>query len=336
MKEIRITRDFLKKPFSSVIILLCIVVLIQAVAWSIAYNTQIKIVSDKGGWIQYIGVIVRGLFMPELFTLFITITLINLFHNFRRLYVVENTWRAISRYESKFLPVLAVAFLVFNPITQTVRYLLDSFPTYSWSDYWQNYILHTYTWSVYFKYLFPVILIGYITLNISLLRDYLQQRREAQEAAEAEAAEASQKALALSVTFSPKPITSSLYLTHLKGKNSLGELDFPVNDVYFFTIEDRFYYAELTKGRYMVPKTLNELETELDPAQFFRIKRDYIVNRQAVLNYAYWENGKYIVRLNTPERHNIIVPRARMHEFREWLQDNQRPYADSDSLMMNG
>lgn len=65
---------------------------------------------------------------------------------------------------------------------------------------------------------------------------------------------------------------------------------------------------------------MNDLEAELDPTQFFRIKRDYIVNRQAVLNYAYWENGKYIVRLNTSDQYNIVVPRARMHEFREWLQ----------------
>ena len=92
--------------------------------------------------------------------------------------------------------------------------------------------------------------------------------------------------------------------------------------------------AELAKGRYLIGKTLNELENELDQTQFFRIKRDYIVNRQAILNYAYWENGKYIVRLNTPEGHDIIVPRARMHECREWLQNDQRPYANNDSFLL--
>ena len=320
MKEIRVTRNFLENPFSSVIILLSIVVLIEAVSWSIGYNLKVRIVTDQGGPFQYISLLVRSLFIPELFTLFIIVTLINRFHRFRRIRTVENTWHSIGRYELRFLPVLAVSFLLFNPVTQTVRYLLENFPTYSLSHYWRIYILHTFTWSVYFKYLFPVILIGYIALNISLLKDYLQQRREAQELAESEASRASQEALALYATFTPKPTIPSSYLSYLKGKNTLGELDFPVNDVYYFTIEDRFYYAELTKGRYLVGKTLNELETELDPTQFFRIKRDYIVNRQAVLNYAYWENGKYIVRLNTPDQYNIVVPRARMHEFREWLQ----------------
>ena len=83
----------------------------------------------------------------------------------------------------------------------------------------------------------------------------------------------------------------------------------------------------------MVSKTLNELETELDPTQFFRIKRDYIVNRQAVLHYSYWENGKYIVSLNTPDQHEIIVPRVRMHEFREWLQGRDASKTEPANLV---
>ena len=189
MKEIRITRGFLKNPFNSVLILLSVVVLIEAVSWSIGYNLKLEIVNNTGGALQYIGLLIRSLFIPELVTLFSTITLLNRFHDFRRLYSVENTWPSISRYELQFLPVLLVAFLVFNPITQTARFLLENFPIYSWSDYWQKYILHTFTWFVYFKYLFPVILIGYIALNISLLKDYLQQRREAQELVETEAAQ---------------------------------------------------------------------------------------------------------------------------------------------------
>ncbi|UFH56229.1 LytTR family DNA-binding domain-containing protein [Spirosoma sp. KNUC1025] len=197
---------------------------------------------------------------------------------------------------------------------------MEQFPAYTFAVYWKYYLSGTFSKAMYFRYLMPVFILGYLIINISLVSDYLRQRQEAQDIAEAEAAQTMQKALALSATFTPKPTTPSPYLGYLKGKNASGELDFPVNDVYYFTIEDRFYYAESIKGRHLVSKTLNELETELDPTQFFRIKRDYIVNRQAVLNYAYWENGKYIVRLNTPDQYNIVVPRARMHEFREWLQ----------------
>lgn len=320
MREIRLNRNFLRKPINSVLILLGIYLLLEAVAWTIGFQTKLTHMNRHGGMLSYIAFVFRTMLVPELCTVFVVILVINRWHLWLNLTVVRNDLRAIGRYEASFLPALAFAFWLFDPITQTVRFILEQFPTYSLSVYQREYILATYTWNMYFVYLLPVLLLGYITLNISLLADYLHQRREAQEIAEAEAAKASQQALALYATFTPKPPASSTYLSYLKGKSTLGELDFPISDVYYFTVEDRFYYAESLKGRYLVSKTLNDLDTELDPAQFFRIKRDYIVNRQAVLNYAYWENGKYIVRLNTPDQHNIIVPRVRMHEFKEWLQ----------------
>ena len=321
MKELRITRNFLKNPINSVLILLSIVLLIEALSWSIGYNIKVDKMHNAGGFLQYVFTLVRAFVIPEFFTLFITIYIINRFHDWFHISTVKNSWRAVGRYELHFLPVLMSVFWVFDLITQTVRYLLTDFSSYSLHEYWQEYIVDTYTFSTYFKYLFPVIFIGYLAINLSLLKDYLKQRREAQEQAEAEAVESAKKAEELSAALTaPRLASSSSCLSFLKGRDAVGELDFPIGDVYYFTIEDRFYYAELAKGRYAVPKTLNELEAELDPTQFFRIKRDYIVNRQAVQNYAYWENGKYTVRLNTPVPYDIIVPRARMQEFREWLQ----------------
>ena len=297
-----------------------LVLLIEALSWSIGYKIKVDKMYKAGGFLQYLLILVRSLIVPEFFTLFITIYLVDRFHDWFRIDTVENSWRSIGRYELHFFPVLMGVFWIFNFFTQSVRYLLTRFSTYSLNDYWQDYIIGTFNFPTYFKYLFPIIFIGYLAINISLLKDYLKQRREAQELAEAEAVESAKKAMELSAALAPRLTATSSYLGHLKGKDAVGELDFPVSDIYYFTIEDRFYYAELAKGRYAVTKTLNELEKELDPTQFFRIKRDYIVNRQAVLNYAYWENGKYIVRLNTPVPYDIIVPRARMQEFREWLQ----------------
>lgn len=324
MKEIRLIRRFLSNPVNSVFILLGILLLMESLSWSVAYSVKLDHVEKAGGFLPYAGSKFFMMFLPELITLVFIVVILNRFHIWLKIHTVRNDWVAVVQYELKFLLPLALSFWFFNPFTQSVRFLVEAFPQYSLQNYWNEYIIGTYTWSVYFKYLFPVILMGYIALNISLLSDFLKQRREAQEAAEAEATRAAQETLALSATFISKPVTSSPYLAHLKGKNPFGELDFPTGDVYFFTIEDRSYYAELAKGRYAVVKTLNELEAELDPGQFFRVKRDYIVNRHAVLNYAYWENGKYIVRLNTPDRHEIVVPRARMQIFREWLQENQQ------------
>ncbi|WP_240543575.1 LytTR family DNA-binding domain-containing protein [Spirosoma foliorum] len=261
--------------------------------------------------------VIQTMVLPEICTVFVITYLIFQAHKWFKLNTIANKWSAIVRYELYFLPIIMLSFLFFNPITQTVRYFLENGPDYSWKDYWDGYIIYTYSWKIYFQYLTPILLIGYISINLSLLKDHLKQRQEYHELIEAEL---EKKAIALSTTSSPKSKTSSPYLTYLKGRNTTGELDFPINDVYYFTIEDRFYYAELAKGRYLISKTLNELEAELNPAHFLRIKRDYIVNRQAIESYTHWENGKYSIRLNTPKPHTIVIPRTRMQELREWLQ----------------
>ncbi|GAB3962633.1 hypothetical protein GCM10028805_64150 [Spirosoma harenae] len=306
---------------NSIFILLGTYALIEGASWAVGSGTKLHRVEEVGGPIKYIGSVLGTILLPELVTLSIVIFLLYKTHTWLKLEAIENNWRAIRHYELRFLPILAFSFFLFNPITQTVRFLFEGYPNYVLKDYWEGYILKTFSLRIYAVYLFAVLLIGYIALNISLLKDYLKQRKEAQEKAEAKATEAEQKYLALSETFSPKPtVSTSTYLSYLKGKSDLGELDFPVNEAYYFTVEDRSYFAETIKERYMVNKTINELEAELDPTQFFRIKRDYIVNRQAVLHYSYWENGKYIVTLNNPTRYEIVVPRVRMQEFREWLQ----------------
>lgn len=336
MKAIYLTRTYLKKPLHSIGILLCVTLIMESLAWTVAYQLKLEVLVRNGGLWNYISLILRGFILPELCTAVILTALLNQQHIYFKVNSVGLTLRDIGRYELAFLPVILVSFFVFNPATQTIRFLLSLPPHYTFYTYWNSYILGTFTVSFYFRYLIAVIIIGYTLINISLVSDYIKQRREAQAEIENQAVmaiQAAQAAMASQTT--PVSSPNPAYLSHLKGKNAHGELDFPVEEVYFFTIEDRYYYAQLAKGQYLVGKTLNELETDLDPTLFFRIKRDYIVNRQAILNYAYWENGKYIVRLNTPDRHEIVVPRARMQEFREWLQANQRPYADtSDSFVL--
>lgn len=322
MKEIRLTRSFLRNPLSSVIILLSIVLLVEALSWSIGFRIKAVKMEQAGGLTNYVGLLMFVFVLPELCTASIILLLLNRFHKLAKIERVSNTLRGIATYELSCLPVLLMSFIFFNPFTQTIRFLTEQFPVYTFNDYWTKYIVSTYTWSTYFTYLFPVLLIGYLAINVSLIIDASKQRRLTYEANQAQITEAEQKIAALSATFVPKPVpvTPTPYLTYLKGKDATGEVSVPVNDAYYYTVEDRIYYAELVKGRFQINKTINELDKELDPGVFFRIKRDYIINRQAVQSFSYWENGKYIVRLNTPDGYEIVVPRNRMNEFKEWLQ----------------
>ncbi|GAA4458643.1 hypothetical protein GCM10023189_31220 [Nibrella saemangeumensis] len=324
MKEVQLNRLYLRNPFNSITILLIVALLFEGLTWAVAYRSKLVQVEELGGGLTYASLLLRGLFLPEVCTLYILIKLINTYHTTFRIHSLPLSWPAIMRYQLRLLPVLLLAFFVFNPFTQTIRFITESYPFYTLDRYLEKYLLGTFNVRVYVLYLTPVLLIGYLAVNGSLLYDYFNQRPSYPEpdVARPESGEliATSGGLPSSET-TPAPE----YLDVVKSRNGQGEMIFPVEECLYFTIEDRNYYVQHPKGKYMMSKTLNELEAELDPTKFFRVNRGLILNRRVVQSYAHWEKGKYIVRLNSPFDGEIILPRARLQEFREWLGGKYQP-----------
>lgn len=67
------------------------------------------------------------------------------------------------------------------------------------------------------------------------------------------------------------------------------------------------------------PQTLDELADCLNPADFFRINRQYLVSRCAVRDIDLWFNGRLSVNLNVPVPEKIVVSKARVAEFKDWF-----------------
>lgn len=94
-----------------------------------------------------------------------------------------------------------------------------------------------------------------------------------------------------------------------------------IEDVaYFYTSEERVTLTTLTGESYQVDKTLEALSQQLSPTQFFRANRQFIVARAAVRDIAVWFGSRLALNLvvETPER--IIISKARVPEFKQWLQ----------------
>lgn len=77
----------------------------------------------------------------------------------------------------------------------------------------------------------------------------------------------------------------------------------------------RIYFAE---NRPLIPRTLQSLETRLDPQHFIRVSRQHIINLRFVRKVEPWFDGGLLLRLgeNDPE---VKVARRRAHELRERL-----------------
>ncbi|MDR2473387.1 MAG: LytTR family DNA-binding domain-containing protein [Tannerella sp.] len=70
---------------------------------------------------------------------------------------------------------------------------------------------------------------------------------------------------------------------------------------------------------YFIDSTLDEWMLQLDPSQFYRANRQYIISRQAIKDISIWFGGKLSVNLcvSTPEK--VIVSKARVGHFKNWM-----------------
>jgi len=169
-----IFRDIRILFVNGVIVLLIFLVLVEAVTWGVASEAKWNFVKDSGGVLPYLGLLVRNTILPELVTIFVLALLINRIHRWVDPTFDSLTWKSLLLYQLSFLPALLTAFLIFIPFTQSIRYLLVEFPIYSFNSYWHKYIIDSYSLALYFKYLLPVMLIGYSALNISLMNRTLR------------------------------------------------------------------------------------------------------------------------------------------------------------------
>jgi len=72
---------------------------------------------------------------------------------------------------------------------------------------------------------------------------------------------------------------------------------------------------------YYLTQTLDDLMAQLDPKEFFRANRQFVISRNAVKDVSVWFGNKLAINLimETPEK--IIVSKARVAEFKHWFSN---------------
>lgn len=94
-----------------------------------------------------------------------------------------------------------------------------------------------------------------------------------------------------------------------------------IDDVaFFYTSAEKVTVTTLAGDSYPVDKTLEVLGQQLPADRFFRANRQFIISRKAVKDIAVWFGSRLALNLSvdTPER--IIISKARVPEFKLWLQ----------------
>jgi len=92
-----------------------------------------------------------------------------------------------------------------------------------------------------------------------------------------------------------------------------------VKQIQYFQAENRQIFVCTIGGKkYEIRNRLNELEETLDPADFFRCHRNFIVNVNQIGQLASWFNRGYLLIMN-PSRDEIPVGRVYAAKLKNYL-----------------
>ncbi|GAB4016411.1 LytR/AlgR family response regulator transcription factor [Spirosoma koreense] len=103
----------------------------------------------------------------------------------------------------------------------------------------------------------------------------------------------------------------------------------PVNvaDVAYFSIEGGVVSATLTdrltdrKISYPLEQKLEDLESQLDPHQFFRANRQFIVSRRGVQEAEFYFNGRLQLKLQPAPGQPVLISKERVTVFKKWMEE---------------
>jgi two-component system LytT family response regulator len=113
----------------------------------------------------------------------------------------------------------------------------------------------------------------------------------------------------------------SPYKQRITVKKGVDYLSVKTEDIAFFFTEYKLVFLITHKGeKYLADKTLSDLQSELNPAEFFRVNRKYLVHINAIARFKPYDKGRIEVDVKPPVREQIIISQEKAAAFREWVE----------------
>lgn len=311
---------------------------------------------QKRGVYHYLKYFFEQLYFFEIITFAILALLINRYNRWLKLDQVNTGLRSLVMYELKWLPLFLLSIFVFGPVTNFFRYMVLLYPSSGWKYYFPEFFM---SFSMYFNYLVPIVIWGYVVVNTNLIVSYLESREEKNDRAVSrvlreegggldiiieeqmileegivskdelqtvsgnkvhELSGNNVHELSVNKVYELSVPKTENYLKVIEGTTVKGISMLVIADIFWFEVQNKNYYAHLSVEAYLVKRTISELEKELNPDDFFRINRSQIINLHQIQSYSYWEFEKYIVRLTGIDQKEFIITRKRFKELKEQIE----------------
>lgn len=94
----------------------------------------------------------------------------------------------------------------------------------------------------------------------------------------------------------------------------------PIETIAYFFADNKLNFLCDAEGRqYLIDQSLDKLESQLDPAVFFRINRQYIVRFDAIREMVHYSKSRVKITLHPTPTGDTIVSAERSAAFKAWL-----------------
>jgi len=94
----------------------------------------------------------------------------------------------------------------------------------------------------------------------------------------------------------------------------------PTDQICCFFSEEKISFLKSYDGRkFVVDYTIEQIESLIDPAKFFRINRKYIINVEAIEDVVIYSNSRLKLIVKHFHDMDMIVAREKVQRFKDWL-----------------
>ncbi|SHL62200.1 two component transcriptional regulator, LytTR family [Chitinophaga jiangningensis] len=84
---------------------------------------------------------------------------------------------------------------------------------------------------------------------------------------------------------------------------------------------DAPYIVTFQQQKYIISQTLEQLQAQLSPRQFYRLNRQYLINFDAIKEVEHYSGRKLAIHLAVPAEEQLTVGKDKMTQFLQWMEN---------------
>jgi DNA-binding LytR/AlgR family response regulator len=93
-----------------------------------------------------------------------------------------------------------------------------------------------------------------------------------------------------------------------------------VSEIRFIYAEHGLIYIHTALDQFTSQHNLEQLEAMLNPQQFYKANRQFIINRDIIQNVEHYFNRRLFVKLNCETPEKVIVSKIKATDFLQWIE----------------